>query len=422
MSLGIGLHAAIPFVPYWPKSAPDGDVLWLFVSFVHGFRMPLFFLLSGFFTALVWKRRGLNELVRQRLRRVGLPLLVGLFTILPAVWFGGIAGWLIAGAGKETEVELDYIESTSDVAEKLSISGEAGAEEFDLAHLWFLWMLLWLLAAFVVVVWTTDRAPGGRNLRRRIGTVGLVALPLFAVLPALEMTDGFGPDTSGTFIPDWDVLVYYACFFFFGVLSHRSSGSPAGSPGSGSLDPDSPGGDGFDVPIIDRVSRGWPPMLVLATLVLFPLGLGLTKAEHAAGNVVAVVFAWAMSFGLIGAFRHTLAQPRFGVRYLSDSSYWMYLVHLPMVLVAQGFAARVPLPASVNATLITVCVTAVGLVSYRYMVRYTVIGTLLNGPRTRWGDEQLRAEIDGRDLPEPPPPTGPPVTSPGRPPPPLSEV
>ena len=85
MLLGIGLHAAIPFVPYREPDDSGSGLLWLFVAFVHGFRMPLFFLLSGFFTPMLWRRRGLRFLIKHRLQRIGIPLAIGLFTIIPAV-------------------------------------------------------------------------------------------------------------------------------------------------------------------------------------------------------------------------------------------------------------------------------------------------------------------------------------------------
>ncbi|MDJ0663123.1 MAG: acyltransferase family protein [Acidimicrobiia bacterium] len=61
MLLGIALHAALAFIPgFWAVkdstasfNGPYDEVLFA----IHGFRMPLFFLLSGFFTAMLWKRR-----------------------------------------------------------------------------------------------------------------------------------------------------------------------------------------------------------------------------------------------------------------------------------------------------------------------------------------------------------------------------
>ena len=87
MLLGVGLHASLAFfpAPWWVQDRTSGldglfdEFLWA----VHGFRMPVFFLMSGFFTALLWRRRGLGALLNHRLRRVALPLLIGLFTIVP---------------------------------------------------------------------------------------------------------------------------------------------------------------------------------------------------------------------------------------------------------------------------------------------------------------------------------------------------
>ena len=57
MLLGIGLHAALAFFPsFWPaqdRGATDGGGFDWFLYAVHGFRMPVFFLLSGFFTAML---------------------------------------------------------------------------------------------------------------------------------------------------------------------------------------------------------------------------------------------------------------------------------------------------------------------------------------------------------------------------------
>ena len=51
----------------------------------HGFRMPLFFLLSGFFTVLLWRRRGLHNLLWHRTRRLLFPFVLAIILIAPTV-------------------------------------------------------------------------------------------------------------------------------------------------------------------------------------------------------------------------------------------------------------------------------------------------------------------------------------------------
>jgi len=80
MLLGIVLHGALSFLemPVWPvqDSQANTDVYGMLVMVIHGFRMPLFFLLSGYFTMMMWKKRGRKMLVKQRLLRIGLPMIL----------------------------------------------------------------------------------------------------------------------------------------------------------------------------------------------------------------------------------------------------------------------------------------------------------------------------------------------------------
>jgi peptidoglycan/LPS O-acetylase OafA/YrhL len=85
MALGIVVHASLSFFQApWPvhDTRPSGLMPLVFLV-IHGFRMPLFFLLSGYFTMLVYRRRGLGSLLRQRLARIAVPLLLALATIGP---------------------------------------------------------------------------------------------------------------------------------------------------------------------------------------------------------------------------------------------------------------------------------------------------------------------------------------------------
>ena len=99
--------------------------------------------------------------------------------------------------------------------------------------------------------------------------------------------------------------------------------------------------------------------------------------------LVQVLYTWMMSLGLIGLFRRLLQRESRVVRYLSDSSYWLYVAHLPLVIWVQGLVADWDLPAVPKYLLLCGSVTAFLLLTYEYCVRYTPIGTLLNGKKVR---------------------------------------
>jgi hypothetical protein len=107
MLLGIVLHAGLSFTPF-PWAVQDerqSDFFWLLFAAIHGSRMPVFFVLSGFFTAMLWRGRGLEPVLSHRFRRVLLPFLLGLVTIVPAVnW---ISGWAIASGLEANAVKAE---------------------------------------------------------------------------------------------------------------------------------------------------------------------------------------------------------------------------------------------------------------------------------------------------------------------------
>ena len=88
MLLGLLLHVCIFFMPphkyFWGAGDYHGDVLNLqFLSFIHLFRMQLFFLLAGFFAELVIDRKGLSHFMGDRSKRIFLPFAVGIVLMIP---------------------------------------------------------------------------------------------------------------------------------------------------------------------------------------------------------------------------------------------------------------------------------------------------------------------------------------------------
>ena len=90
-----------------------------------------------------------------------------------------------------------------------------------------------------------------------------------------------------------------------------------------------------------------------------------------------------MTLCLMGLFRAVLREGNAHVRYLSDASYWLYLMHLPLIIALQGVAQDWPLPSIVKLALLVAVTGGLLLLIYQWGVRYTPIGTLLNGKRAR---------------------------------------
>jgi hypothetical protein len=242
--------------------------------------------------------------------------------------------------------------------------------------IWFLWFLVWLVAGFAVYAALADRfgwkSPSRRLLLSPFNLLWLVPLTLLPQWFMGESNGGFGPDISMGIIPIPHILFYYILFFGFGALY---------------FDCDDQEG---------RLGRAWRILLPLASLVVFPLALELATGrlgfrEHLlpaawyrpVSLVLQALYAWMMIFGFLGLFRDLLPRENKTIRYISDSSYWLYLAHLPLTIVLQAYVQDWALPAWFKLALICGVLAAVLLLSYDKLVRYTWLGTLLNGPRAR---------------------------------------
>ena len=390
MLAGIALHGALSFFPLpWPvQDSRQSEWFGLLIGALHGFRMPLFFLLSGFFTAMLWRRRGLRALISHRFRRVFLPCMLGLSTVVPAV---NAVSLLPVITAPEKSAEESPAEWASRKLPGLTINpeseGEVGLREqlWGVAlllmyapifhHLWFLWFLCWLVAAFAVFAAIADRrqwrGPPKWLILSPIRYLWLLPLTMIPQMFMGYLYPTFGPDTSSGILPAPHILLYYAIFFGFGALYYDTDDETG------------------------RVGRWWWLALPIGLLVLLPLGLDFTfgifgirkqidpSMHRPIANILQVSYAWLMTFGCMGLFRKLLSRESRTMRYVSDSSYWLYVAHVPLIIAAQMVVQTWPLPAIVKFVLVCVVVSALLLFTYQKLVRYTWLGALLNGPRKR---------------------------------------
>jgi len=231
-------------------------------------------------------------------------------------------------------------------------------------HLWFLYYLLWLIALFLVAVWIRRHIPLPTPRWLFAMPWCLTWLVPTTLLPQLFMTQTFGVDTAPGLLPWPPTLFYYAVFFGFGALCFGR------------------------VEFEQRAGRHWASLFLAALPVLlaglhFFSGRGSNPGAHLLASLCAVVYAWLMAFGLIGFFRRFFSRQNPRIRYLSDSAYWLYLAHLPLIIGLQIWVSNWSLHHFPKFILVCSLTILLLILSYEYLVRYTFLGTILNGKRTR---------------------------------------
>lgn len=121
-----------------------------------------------------------------------------------------------------------------------------------------------------------------------------------------------------------------------------------------------------------------------------------TRALYAYGYSLTT---WLIIFGCIGLFQtYCNHQSKFW-RYFSDSSYWMYLAHLPIQFQILLWVGDKPWSGAVKFLVYVLGTTAILVPSYHFLVRPTWIGYLLNGRMFPILQPQNRSESTTSGMP-----------------------
>lgn len=181
MMLGIVLHAAElylsappPQFAGFPADRNNSLLFDLVFHFIHAFRMPVFFVLAGFFSALLVERRGLWGTYKNRAARVLAPLVVALLTILPITLLFVLDFMMAARYGVHDWVpDLKLLPRMErDMAAAAAAGGATGGGKYSPLHLWFLLYLLYFYLLLPVCGWLSRLArsqeeESARSLVRR---------------------------------------------------------------------------------------------------------------------------------------------------------------------------------------------------------------------------------------------------------------
>lgn len=367
---GIVLHATMSFfLPIPAADVSQSTVLAVVFYAIHPWRMTLFFLIAGFFAHFALHRRGARAFAKDRAKRIGVPLVAGWLLLAPATI--AIVLWGLARTFPE-----------------LAAAGAEGSNTpraFPLTHLWFLYYLLMIYALALVArrafVALADRSGA---LRARLDAVvdagvrsRLAPLALATPTAAVLWFDAgwpvwFGIPTPDTGLaPKTTALVAFGIAFAFGWVLHRQAG------------------------LIERFGRhAWTHLAAAVALtstclaIVGPTPDLLAPTVLAGGPALRLAYAaayalsiWCWTFGLLGAAVRFASKESPVRRYLADASYWMYLVHLPLVFGMQVLLMKVPIHWAVKFPLIVAVALAALLASYHWLVRPTFLGELLNGRR-----------------------------------------
>jgi glucans biosynthesis protein C len=362
---GIVLHAIMSYMPGWPFSyGSTSSELGILYFVIHIFRMALFFMIAGFFARLLHQRLGTKQFIKNRLQRIALPLIAAFFIVVPLTIIAMI--WSIRQLG---------VQSPPNMQPPIPIIGPP----IPWAQLWFLYVLLIIYALTIAVRFAVERIDHKNILRTKISRLvesfiktriallvltAPIALSLFAS-PWWVQWQGIPSPIMGL-IPNFPALLAYGSAFFLGWLIHRQQNC------------------------LHFFARDWFLYFVIAVTATFIalyiggitpkfVAITLSDIERAIYAAAYILAQWCWMFAIIGLAVRYFSAPNTHWRYLADASYWMYLIHLPIVWLLEAWMLRWPLHWSIKLSLVLTITTIILLTSYHYLVRSTFVGKFLNG-------------------------------------------
>lgn len=370
--LGVVFHASLSFLPTfigWAvQDISTSPLVGTFSVVSHSFRMETFFLLSGFFAQATLGSKGMREFLRTRAIRIVVPFVIGWFILRPLI----VSGWIMGAASLRGDYDV-----WAGIQAGFQSLNTLPAGIFTGSHLWFLYYLAMITGLALVFRAVLNRTGSWSEVlvRKADAFVGWLAhsrwsLAVLVVVTAVPLwfMRFWGMDTPDqTLKPHIPVLTIYGGFFALGWMLSRQR------------------------ECIHLFARLTPLRWILAAMglagALFLMGVQFDPshphptAAHAGFVASYALMMWTLVSLTLGLFKKLCSRPNAVVRYVADSSYWLYLIHLPIVVWLQVAVAEVPVHWSLKLAFISALTVAVSLLSYDLFVRSTFIGQVLNGRR-----------------------------------------
>ena len=343
MIMGVVLHASMFYVKDIGPSLgyaltgriliPTSDAAGLIFFFIHFWRMPVFFLLAGFFARLIIEKHGTPNLIKNRFVRIVIPLVAGVIIYNLLFRFGSL---------------------------------------HELHHLWFLYDLVWMYVVIVIARFSLQHYSG---FSKRFdwffqSSARLWYLLLFLIPGTVIGRPGFFNSIHTSFGIPGPFFILGILYFFIGWYMHRNSG------------------------ILEILAGRWRWYLSLGILcfaaVIFILeGMETGKNSEQTtgllwliGSMFSSIGTFLIIFSLIGGSQSLFQRPSQFISYAVDASYWIYLLHLVVVFAIAAYILKNtnlnPMTAIITNIILT---TLICVATYHVFVRYTPIGWILNGTR-----------------------------------------
>ena len=367
--LGIVYHAALAYSPFmaniWFTADTQNSAIFdAVVHWLHLFRMPVFFIVAGFFAGYLIDKKSIKGFLLHRFKRLALPFMI-FFPILAGLFLHAIK-W-----GSQFPESLPPI---------FELFEQARNTPPSTMHLWFIWNLFGFSLLFSVAMVFPQSLL--RVLKMLSNQWALLCLLPCLILPALYSQ--FIPFPA----PDKFTIEYWS-YGFYGIFFSVGSSFYFNKAAIKNLTPYTP--YLFAVALISYACYMFLFPKPLSTEQL--ISLIQTQTHHKSTfdqhhfllvvmQSISIVY-WSL-LAVVLAYKFLQCENTL-TRYISDASYWVYLIHVPILIYIQMPLLALDISIYLKFLISVVFTLATSFASYHVLIRFSFMGKLLIGKKYHRG-------------------------------------
>jgi len=329
-----------------------GGLLKLFMIFLHNWRMPLLFMISGAGTWYALKNISSGRYLLERTKRLLVPLAAGMLILVP--------------------VQV-YIEKINQYGSLLDFythlfNGVYPGGNLSWHHLWFiayLFVIALIISPFLNILRSSRFMALVGNMEHifiRPFGLNIVIVPLLVSQVILR---NFFEQETHDLVNDWATITEYLIFFLAGfvLLPVRSI---AGA--------------------MTKHRRLYlaETALMMAVMLLVRGRVESARAAEVVYDVAALVMSWTCAVAVTGYGRKYLDHNSAFRKTANEAIYPFYLLHQPVLVITGYLVVRLDMPVLLKVFLIMVTSLALVLSVYRFLIRPFNVTRILFGMKPQF--------------------------------------
>lgn len=346
-------HSCISYcnvVPWWYVIDPKPSIVFdVFEAICDTFMMPTLFLVSGYFALPSLQNRGVFSFLKNKIIRLGVPLVLGSVFLAPIVSYIRLYTKSIEKADEGFWVFwLLYMKDAGEFTVRF-IDRDNNPYQFSHSHFWFLSLLLVFFFVFCLIYKCKEMLFDSKNSNVKQRTVTNRSISVILLIVGFVTSMGYF--ITNLYLDDFNFiliasileirgpsLVLYICYFTLGIYAFSRKW--------------------FENEMVPFNLFAWTAITIVLSLCYLYVGNELIKTDLPSVGLV-FAFAFVRSY-LCLAFIVVLIwfvfrkreNPGFFNSRFTENSYYIYLIHLVIVITFQFILTRIDIPAVLKFTIV----------------------------------------------------------------------